>query len=406
MNTDFRPPKTHPLALGLVYPCLPAIARLARRIVAIEVVEQDWEQLLRLRERRLILTPNHPSSNDPLIALWMARKLGRAFNYLACRELFEGLYGWVLQRLGCYSVLRGAMDREAVRTTISLLAEQDRQVVIFPEGEIYGHNDMLLPFQAGVVQMGFMAVDRLEKAGKDRALPVVPAAVKYLHVMDAHGMINENLARLERDLGIKEPLADDYQRLRRIGWAVLTSLEREYRLNPGEEQSAAVRADLVKREILKRVAEAINVPCPTGAFAEGLHSLLSASHEYADEFAGLETAYGQRLYRRRLRAVVPLYQDLWRLQNMLAVTDGYVAAHMTTERFCEVLNRLEVEVIGKPRTRVPSRALIRIAEPLDLGDRFPDYRQSRRATITGATAELEGRMRAMLDELSAMGRAF
>src|SRR5262249_56844355 len=120
----------------------------------------------------VILTPNHPSSNDPLIALWMARRLGRAFNYLACRELFEGFYGWVIQRLGCYSILRGTMDREAVRTTIALLAEQDRQVVIFPEGEIYGHNDMLLPFQAGVVQMGFMAVDRLEKAGKDRALPV------------------------------------------------------------------------------------------------------------------------------------------------------------------------------------------------------------------------------------------
>src|SRR5262249_47647435 len=161
---------------------------------------------------------------------------------------------------------------------------------------------------AGVVQMGFMAVDRLEKAGKDRALPVVPAAVKYLHVEDAHAMIPDGLARLERDLGIKEPLEGDYQRLRRLRWAVVTPPGREDRLDPGEEPSAAVRVDLVKREILKRVAEAINVPCPTGPFAEGLHSLLCASHEYAEEFADLETPYGQRLHRRRILAAVPLYQ--------------------------------------------------------------------------------------------------
>src|SRR5262245_28811205 len=148
MNTDFRPPKTNPLVVGLTYPMLPVIARVARRRVAIEVDEGEWERLAPLRERRLIVTPNHPRSNDPLIALWMARRLGRAFNYLTCRELFEGVYGWIIQRLGAYSILRGAVDREAIRTTISLLAEQDRQVVIFPEGEIYGHNDMLLPFQA------------------------------------------------------------------------------------------------------------------------------------------------------------------------------------------------------------------------------------------------------------------
>ena len=41
-------------------------------------------------------------------------------------------------------------DREAIRTTVSLLAEHDRQLVIFPEGEIYGHNDLLLPFQSGL----------------------------------------------------------------------------------------------------------------------------------------------------------------------------------------------------------------------------------------------------------------
>src|SRR5262245_6201606 len=177
MNTDFRPPRTNAVVVAAVYGCLGMILRAARGVVAVEADAGEWQRLARLRERRFILTPNHPSSSDPLIALWIARRLRRSFNYMACRELFQGPYGWIIQRLGSYSVLRGTLDRDAVRTTLALLVEQDRQLVIFPEGEIYGHNDMLLPFQSGVAQLGFMAVERLEKAGKDPRLPVVPVAV-------------------------------------------------------------------------------------------------------------------------------------------------------------------------------------------------------------------------------------
>ena len=88
---------------------------------------------------------------------------------------------------------------------------------------------------------------------------------------------------------------------------------------------------------------------------------------------------------------------------MLAVSDGYVAAHMTTERFVEVLNRLEVEVTGAARTLIPSRAIVRIAEPLDLGDRLDAYRTSRRAAVKSATEDLQLRTATMLQELVDLG---
>lgn len=405
MNTDFRPPKTNPLVVGAVYPCLPAIMRFARRVVGVEVDGADWERLAALREQRFVLTPNHPSSSDPLIALWVAWRLRRPFNYMACRELFRGGYGWVLQRLGAYSVLRGELDRQAVKTTLSLLAEHDRRVVIFPEGEIYGHNDLLLPFQSGVVQLGFLALDRLEKAGRDLSLPVVPLAVKYLHVRDARPAIGEALGALEVAMGLKGPRpASDYLRLRRVGETALAAVEQEYRIRPEPEQNPAARVDHVKREILKRVAQALDVPCPSGPFAEGLHALLSAAHDYSGEFAEGVSDYHRRLHLRRMTAVRPLYQDLWRLQNIIAVSDGYVAAHMTTERFVEVLNRLETEVFGGPRTLIPSRALLRVAAPLELGACFPDYRTARKPTIATTTQELESRLRQLMEEMSRLGQ--
>jgi len=404
MNTDFRPPRTSRLAVGITYACLPLVSRLARRLVAVDFDKAEWNRLAELRERRFILTPNHPSSNDPLIAVWVARRLRRSFNYLACRELFDGPYGWLLQRLGCYSILRGAPDRESIRTTRALLAEHDRQVVIFPEGEIYGHNDLLLPFQSGVIQLGFWSLEALEKARRDLCLPVIPVVVKYLHVEEARDAIRAGLARLEAALRLpRDDNLSDYLRLRRIGVSVLAAVECEYRMKPPPERTPAERADDVKKTIMARVAGSIGVPVPVGNFAEGLHTLLNAVSEYAGEFSRDDSPYEQRLERRRIVAAQPLTQDLWRLQNMLAVSDGYVAAKMTTERFVEVLNRLEVEVTGRPRTFVTSRALVRVAEPLDLGARLEEYRGARRAAVAAATRDLESRTRALLEATADLG---
>ena len=134
MNTDFRPPRTNRVVVGAAYTLLPLASRLGRRLESVEFDKAEWQRLTALRERRFILTPNHPSANDPLIAVWIARRLARSFYYLACRELFDSPYGTLLQRFGCYSILRGAADRESLRMTRTLLAEQDAQVVIFPEG--------------------------------------------------------------------------------------------------------------------------------------------------------------------------------------------------------------------------------------------------------------------------------
>src|SRR5260370_23998012 len=98
---------------------------------------------------------------------------------MPCGEGCEGQWGWLIQRLGAYSIHRGLPDRQSLRMTRRLLAEMDRKVVIFPEGETYEHNDALIPFQQGVVQIGFGALDDVQKSGREPSLPVLPIAVKY-----------------------------------------------------------------------------------------------------------------------------------------------------------------------------------------------------------------------------------
>ena len=165
MKTDFRPPLDNPFIIRLAQLAARGVARLWRRIVAIEIPEDDLDRLRALRKQRFLLCSNHPTLGDPAVIVELSRRVGIQFNGMAAREMFIGPLGWLFQRMGGYSVRRGAPDREAIRTTRRLLAEQDRKVVVFPEGVTYEHNDLLLPFQSGVIQIGFWALEDLEYSG-------------------------------------------------------------------------------------------------------------------------------------------------------------------------------------------------------------------------------------------------
>lgn len=405
MKTDFRPPRDNPFLIRMAEVVVPLVARLWRGVGAVCVPEEDLARLRALRKERFLLCANHPTLGDPLVVFELSCRLGVRFNFMAARDLFEGFPGWLFQRLGAYSVLRGAPDREAMRYTRRFLAQEDRKIVVFPEGVTYEHNDLLLPFHAGVIQIGFWVLEDLEKLGKEVRLPVVPVAIKYLYVGDVRPAILASLAALERALGLPTPAGEGlYGRLRAVGERVLGRMEREFGLSPAPDAPIAERITAAKEHVLERVASALGARPPAGAPpAERMHFLDNALAAYVQEYADSAIEYERRLHQRRREVAAPLAADLRRLHNFLAVSDGYVEAGMTAERFLDVLGRLEVEVLGRPRRRLPSRAVVRVGEVLELGEFFPEYRQNKRAAVVDATAALQHRILELLQPLSEMG---
>jgi hypothetical protein len=324
---------------------------------------------------------------------------------MACRELFHGPWGWTIQRLGAYSIHRGLPDRQSLRMTRRLLSELDRKVVIFPEGETYEHNDALIPFQQGVIQIGFGALDDLRKAGRELSLPVLPIAVKYLCVVDPRPAINAGLRSLEHALNCSSSLGENsYVRLRAVGMQVLSQMEREFGLKPEDGAALAERIAAAKTHVLDRVAREAGVERPGDlSLAEQMRFLFNAVYEFAGEFADEPGEYGRRQHLRRLTAAAPLLEDLRRLQNFLVVTDGYVAERMTGERFLDVIGRLQREVLGRVRHGVPREAVVRIAPAVDLGCRYDDYRRQKRETVMEVTAGVEASVRSLLTDLMALG---
>ena len=70
-----------------------------------------------------------------------------------------------MTRLGAYSIVRGAVDRDSFRLTRETLTKGEQKLVIFGEGEISHQNETIMPFESGIAQFGFWALNDMEKAG-------------------------------------------------------------------------------------------------------------------------------------------------------------------------------------------------------------------------------------------------
>src|SRR5689334_9570671 len=103
----------------------------------------------------VLLAPNHSHDSDPHVMMEVGRRARRQLYFMAAWQLFHGhrnLDGWLMQRMGAFSVDREGCDRRAVRQAVELLGG-GASLVVFPEGEVYHLNERLTPLLEGVAFM-------------------------------------------------------------------------------------------------------------------------------------------------------------------------------------------------------------------------------------------------------------
>lgn len=398
----FVPPRHHAGLFWFANTFVPHLGRFFGNVHGLSVEPECLARLEALRGRRAILCPNHPTETDPIVVFWLASRVRLSFNFLATRETLDGPRGKLLNRIGVYSVIRGFPDRESLRMTRKLLAEQDRHVVIFPEGLVYEHNDRLLDFQSGVAQIGFWSLDDLEKAGKELSLPLVPLAIRYRCNVDPAPYIERGLRALEEKLRLTAPAgATSYERLLQIGGHVLGNIERAEGIAPDEGLHLNDRITAARQRVLERVARATGMALDTRlAPGEQLHHLTNELRGWVGVLPEEHTEYQEKLFRQRSKVAEPLFAELLRLHNFVALTGDYVATEPTAERFLEVLGRLETEVLGKPHNVAPMRAIVRVAEPIRLEECYAEYRKNKREAVANVTHTVESTIRGMLRDLA------
>ncbi len=104
----------------------------------------------------------------------------------------------------------------------------------------------------------------------------------------------------------------------------------------------------------------------------------------------------ERIYRGYYK------KDLNRVVNFVAIYAGYVTEHMTQERYTDVIERMEVEILGgAPTIKGPRQVLVDVGEAIDLSQYYADYKTHKKETIAKVTDLIAEQISNMLVKLDA-----
>lgn len=399
---DFKPPKDNELIIGCLKLLWPVVTRLRMRGATLVVEPSDVEKFKKLKGKRALVCPNHSNRHDPEVMFGFGMAVDEEFNFIAAREVFDynnGRNGWLLQRVGTYSVVRGAVDRDSFKTTRDILAHGKKKLVLFPEGEISRQNDFLMPLESGAAQLSFWALSDILKENDDETLHIVPIAVKYTYENDISGALSSALTDLEHKLGVKCTTTSLRERVRIVAEKLLEILEKEYRHQSPEGATMNDRVDSLRQVILQHAAKQLDVELPTNQRQlEQVRVVRNAIDDYIYDTEHGDSQYEKKVHDEMSRTVASCYQDIGRVVNFISIYDGYLSEHMTQERCADIIDRLETEVNGREaEPRGPRRIYIRVGDPIDLKKHMDAYKANKRKAVATVTDEIFSQISSMLE---------
>ena len=401
----FRPPKPSRIVARLIKNIVPGELRRKLKVHEVDISEGDMELLRSMKGKRVLLMPSHSGGFEPYVIIRLSDMLNDDYYFLAAVEVFEtsAVFGWIMQKLGAYSIIRGAADRASFQMTRKILMEGKRWLVIFPEGQTVWQNDTVIPFQQGVTQLAFKAYERLAKEDAENSLYCLPMSIKYVFTKNVDDEMRESMKRLESQLlaGDYFPPDDPFERLRNISDAILSANEKRHNIKPAENADLNTRIQAMKEVMISRIERQLDVePKSEQELLDRIRTLFNALDRITMDDPDASN-YGRKLLDEQKRLAGDLYDDLWRVLQFIAIYADYVRENMTVERFMDVLCILENEVFGERRIAGPRKACVKVGAPIDLKDRFEEYKADKRGATEKVTLDLESSVRTMLEELNA-----
>jgi 1-acyl-sn-glycerol-3-phosphate acyltransferase len=390
-----KPYEFVPPTLGTFWPRLLGRFLLPHVLASSQGIEShDVVGLERLRAsvdagHGILLTPNHCRPCDPMVLYQLGLAVGAPVHIMASWHLFmQGrLQRWLLRRGGVFSVYREGMDRDALKCAIQILVTARRPLVLFPEGVVSRANDRLNHLMDGTVFIARTAAKQRAEQSPPGRVVVHPIAIRYFFLGDIERTLEPVLETIERRLSwapqSRKALRD---RIYKIGDALLTLKEIEYREQPQEGDISARAAGLVdhilrplEQEWLKGKREADVVARVKALRAAMLQEMVAETVDETER-------------RRRWRQLA----DVYLAQQLAFYPPDYFKPELTPEKLLETVERFEEDLTDTVRIHRPIHAAVEVGESIEV----PPGRE-RGSHSDSIMTELQRQLETMLERLRA-----
>lgn len=400
MKRPFRAPIDSPLS-PLIRAIFPLFLRLGKSQVRVKVTPECRDILRRMKGQRCMLIPNHPSQSEPLVMFELARQIRQQFLFVVAWQVFERLYGfqgWLLQRVGSYSLIRGIADRASFRYSRTVLSEGRAPLVIFAEGFATNHNEVIFPIESGTIGLGFMALNDFHKQFPNKDLPslyLVPIGIQYQYDDCIQSELEKSIRRLEEAVGFQSDFQNITfeQRLIRLGEFSIRRLAAEYGLPlTAEGQLNSDTLELLHQALLEKLERLFslsdNGELSVWSRIKRIHGLkdINLNEEVLTDYR-----YEQTIFKRKNMLAELFFHQL------LTLHGGLIEERPTIQRMVEVTRRLEKEILGAAKCQAPRTAVIKAASPINLADYYAAYCRERKLTLQQIAHKVRTAMQELVD---------
>lgn len=387
---EFVPPAYSDWWPWMVRPYLRRYLRTSHGVQSIECRHVDRLRASLKKGDSIILAPNHCRLADPMVLGAMALEANTYLFAMASWHLFkQGAYQrFMIRRMGAFSVLREGNDRQAIDTAIDILISRQRPLIMFPEGALTRHNDLVEELMDGPSFIARQAAKRLKKEGKPGEVVIHPVAIRYAFNGDLHASISPVLDDFEARFSWQPQrhlsLVD---RIAKIGNALLALKEVEY-LGAPRVGNLYERAENLIDETLAQIEAKWDIKDTSGSPIARVKRLRTAI---------LGSMVGNQLTPEKHDEC---WQDLsacYYAQQLSHYPRDYILREKNLpERIVETVERFEEDFTDRVRVHGPLHAVVQVGEAIQVG-----IHRERGADGDPIMMEVKRQLQSMIDSLSA-----
>ena len=342
----------------------------------------------------VLVAPNHCRLCDPLTLSCVTKKVKRNMHAMASWHLFKSdwLTRFALRRMGAFSVYREGTDRQAINTGVDILVDGKRPLVVFAEGAVSRHNDVVNPLMDGTAFIARTAAKRRQKLGISGGIVVHPVAIRYFFQGDLESSVLPVLEEIESHFAW-HPQKDKsiVERLHQIGQALLSLKEIEY-LGSARTGDFYERVEQLIEESLTNMETEWNVKNSGEGVVSRVKNLRMA---ILPDMVTNNVSEQER--QQRWKQLAQCYY----IQQMSHYPRRYVRQSEPNiiEHLLETVERFEEDFTDKVRAHPPLHVVVQVGKAIQV-----DVKRDRKAAVDPVMEGIRVQLTQMLTELAKEAR--
>ncbi|HEY4233169.1 MAG TPA: 1-acyl-sn-glycerol-3-phosphate acyltransferase [Lacipirellulaceae bacterium] len=338
----------------------------------------------------IMLAPNHCRLADPMVLGKMALEADCYLFAMASWHLFKQsmFQSFMIRRMGAFSIYREGNDRQAIDTAIDILVSKQRPLIMFAEGAMTRHNDLVREMMDGPSFIARQAAKRLKKQNRPGQVVIHPVAIRYAFDGDLDKSVTPTLEHLETQLSWQpQSHLSLVGRIAKIGEAFLALKEVEF-LGATQQGNPYQRAQHLIDSVLARLETDWQIKDATGGVIARVKRIRTA---ILTEMMATQLSIEER--DRRWRDLAASYY----VQQISNYPRDYILREKNLpERVIETVERLEEDFVDEARKYEPFHAVVEVGEAIPVGTQ-----RDREATGDPIMDEVRRQLQSMISALAA-----